>query len=99
MLTGVQHLIHDIGLLFSFLFVSVQQIFNFILTPFTAVAELARGFFSSATAEPVAESLDFATGTFEVLEALPLYNTLAGVIGGAFILLMIFAIFKSFKFL
>lgn len=97
MFTGVQHLIHDIGLIFSFLFASVQTIFSFIIAPFTAIAEMARGFFSVAFETPEAEALNFADGAFDILEALPYWETLTGVIGGAIILLLIFGTFKAFK--
>ena len=99
MLTAVQHLIHDIGILFAFAFQNIQSIFNFILSPFTAFAEMARGFFITATSAPTNESLGFTSGAFEILEALPLWNVITGIIGGAMILLLVFGIIKTFQFL
>lgn len=95
MFTGVQHLFHDIGILFSFAFNNIQAIFSFIISPFTAFAEMARGFFGSATGAPDPEILGFTSRHFEVLEALPFWNVLTGLIGGAIILLLVFGIIKT----
>jgi len=99
MFTAVQHLLHDIGVLFAFTFQNIQAIFSFILSPFTAVAEMARGFFITATSAPTTESLGFTSGVFEILEALPLWGIITGIIGGALILLLVFGIIKTFQFL
>lgn len=99
MLTGVQHLIHDLGLIFSYIWQSISTLFNFVITPFTAAAEYVRGFFSIAFSSPEVEiaEIDLTSGALDIVNEIPYFSTLQMVVGLSLIFLIGMATLKSFQ--
>ena len=100
MFTGVQHVLHDVGLVFGFIAHGISTIFSFMLTPFSAAAEFARGFFDtafgSAPEEQVA-GIEIASAAEEILSEVPFLGVLQTIAGLSIIFLLGIGVVKSIQ--
>lgn len=99
MLTGVQHLIHDLGLILSYVWQSIATLFSFIITPFTAAAEFVRGFFDMAFSNPEVEiaEININSGALDIVNEIPYFSTLQTIVGLSIVFLIGIATIKSFQ--
>lgn len=97
MLTGLQHILHDYGVLFSFVVDNLVAVFGIMITPFPAFYNLLRGFTQSALASPIEPDFSFGEEAMTILEMIPGFGTLTFVIGIGILFLLLMATIRAFQ--